>query len=561
MLTLLHIENIAVIEKAEIEFDSGLNVLTGETGAGKSIVIDSLEAALGWRTSKDLVRAGADSATVSAVFTSDGAGSWCAENDIELEDELVLTRKLTADGKSSCRINGTPVSASQMRELGLLLIDIHGQGDGQKLVSERFHREYLDSYAGLEANLSEYKNAYSEYETVRREIEELTMDEGEKARRTDMLDYQIAELERANLVPGEYEEKSRRREFLKSAGKIAEVVSEAFFAIYGGERTDGAVTLLGSASGAVSYGARYSQELSPLAEKLENLKLSAEDAAEELRDMRESLEFSPEELDELDSRLDKLRRIFKKYNCLDEEQALELLEKCRQERDAIEYSDEKLKKLENKLLKCRAEAEKLAGRLSKERSKAGAELSAAIERELNELSMAGARFCTDVSRTELCESGWDSVSFRMAANAGEAMGRICKVASGGELSRIMLAMKKVLAATDSVNAMVFDEIDTGVSGIAAQRVAEKLSGISGGRQVICVTHLPQIAAMADCQFSIEKRAEDGRTRTYVNRLDTDGRTRELARLTGGDNITETALAAAVEQLHAAEKYKKALSCK
>lgn len=558
MLTLLHIENIAVIEKAEIEFDSGLNVLTGETGAGKSIVIDSLEAALGWRTSKDLVRSGANTATVSAVFTPDGAEEWCAENDIELEDELILTRKLTSDGKSSCRINGSPVSAAQMRELGLLLIDIHGQGDGQRLVSEQFHREYLDSYAGISAQLAEYRTAYSEYEAVRREIDELTMDEGEKARRVDMLDYQIGELERANLVPGEYEEKSKRREFLKSAGKLSEVVSEAFFAIYGGERTDGAVSMLGAASGAISYGVRYSQELSALAEKLENLKLSAEDAAEELRDMRERLEFSPEELDELDSRLDKLRRIFKKYNCTDEEQALEILEKCRQERDTIEYSDEKLKKLEGKLEKYKAEAEKLAGVLTEKRLKAGTELSSAIETELNELSMAGARFCVDVSRTELCESGRDNVSFRMAANAGEAMGRICKVASGGELSRIMLAMKKVLAATDSVNAMVFDEIDTGVSGIAAQRVAEKLSGISGRRQVICVTHLPQIAAMADCQFSIEKRTENGRTRTDVKRLDMEGRTKEIAKLTGGENITETTLAAAVEQLQTAEKYKTAL---
>ena len=442
-----------------------------------------------------------------------------------------------------------------MRELGLALIDIHGQGDGQKLVSERFHREYLDSYAGLEARLSDYRAAFSKYEAVRREIDALSMDEGEKARRIDMLDYQIKELAALSLTPGEYEEKSARREFLKSAGKLSGVVSDAFFAMHGGERTDGAVSMISIASDAIAGGVRYSQELSALAEKLEELKFSAEDAAEELRDVMEKLDFSPEELDELDSRLDKLRRAFRKYDCADEEQALEYLEKCRRERDSIEYSEEKLKKLEKELEKYSGEAEELAAELSEKRREAGERLSSAIETELHELSMAGARFGVDIERSELKDSGWDDVSFKIAANAGEPMGRINRVASGGELSRIMLAMKKILAATDSVDARVFDEIDTGESGIAAQRVAEKLAGISRDRQVICVTHLPQIAAMADCQFSIEKRTEEGRTRTYVNRLDTEGRKGEIARLTGGDNVTETTLASAVEQLEAAENYK------
>ena len=556
MLTLLHIENIAVIEKIEIEFGNGFNVLTGETGAGKSIVIDSLEAALGWRTSKDLVRSGAQSGLVSAVFTPDGAEAWCREHELECEDELILTRRLTADGKSSCRINGTPVPAAQLRELGLLLIDIHGQGDGQKLLSERFHRQYLDSYAGLSPLLDEHSVKYAEYEDVKREIEALSMDEGEKARRTDMLDYQIKELEDANLSPGEYEEKNRRREFLKSAGKISETVAEAFFALYGGDSSDGAVSLIGAAAGAISYGTKYSGELSELASRLDELKINAEDVAEELRDLRDRLEFSPEELDRLDSRLDKLRRIFKKYNCIDETQALAYLKASKEERDRIGYSDDRLKKLEAKLLECEKAARKTAKTLSDKRWEAGEKLATQIETELQELSMAGARFYVDIVETELGKFGFDNVSFSVAANTGEQAGRISKVASGGELSRIMLAMKKVLASCDAVNAMVFDEIDTGVSGIAAQRVAEKLASISRQKQVICVTHLPQIAAMADIQFSIEKSEEGGRTYTRVNRLDLNGRTKEIARLTGGDHVTPTTLAAAVELLQAAERYKR-----
>ena len=555
MLVLLHIENIAVIEKVEIEFGAGLNVLTGETGAGKSIVIDSLEAALGWRASKDLVRLGAESAVVSAVFSINGAESWCRENEIDVEDELILTRKLTADGRSSCRINGTPVSAAQLRELGLILIDIHGQGDGQKLTSEKYHRQYLDSFAGLQELLNEHNIAYDEYESIRHKIESLSMDESEKVRRMDMLNYQIAELERIGLKPGEYEEKCKYREFLKSAGKLSEVISEAFFALYGGDNTDGAVSLISAAAGAIYRGLKFSEDMSALSSKLEELKFSAEDIAEELRDLRDRLEFSPEDMDELDSRLDKLKRTFKKYNCVDEAQALEYLDKCREERDSIEYSEEKLKKLEVMLERCRNEAEKTAAALSEKRKEAAKSLSVQIEKELRDLSMAGARFSVDISKAELSQYGCDNISFSLAANAGEQMGRISKVASGGELSRIMLAMKKVLSASDTLDAMVFDEIDSGVSGIAAQRVAEKLSSISSQKQVICVTHLPQIAAMADKQFAIVKQGKDGRTYTYVNPLDRDGRTKEIARLTGGENITPTTLAAAVEQLEAAEEYK------
>ena len=557
MLSLLHIENIAVIDRADIEFTDGLNVLTGETGAGKSIVIDSLEASLGWRTSRELVRTGEKSALVTATFTGVDERDWCEENGVGFEDELVLTRRISEDGKSSCRVNGTPVSAVQLRELGLRLIDIHGQGDGQRLTSERWHLGYLDGYAGVGAELAEYKTAYAELCSLREELEALSMDEGERERRVDMLNYQIKELERADLRPGELDEKQKRRDFLRSAGKLSDAVRDASACMYGSERSDGAVSLIESAAGSIAYALRWSGELEGLSQKPTDLKYAAEDVSEELRDIRERLEFSPEELDELDSRLDTVKRVIRKYGG-SEEAALETLDSARRELENIEFSDERIKKLEVKIASAEKRARDLAAVLTKRRERAARELSGAIEKELRSLSMPGAAFTVELSPRKLGPDGADEVRFLIAANAGEAPGRIVKVASGGELSRIMLAMKTVLVGADTVGAMVFDEIDTGVSGVAAQRVAEKLAAIGKNKQVICVTHLPQIAAMADEQFSIEKRVENGRTYTGVTALDKEGRRREIARLTGGDNVTEITLMSAAEQLETAEKYKEGL---
>ena len=557
MLSLLNIENIAVIEKAEIEFGRGLNVLTGETGAGKSIVIDSLEAALGWRTSSQLVRSGAKSARVTAVFTSEGLEDWCDEHDVEAEGgELILTRRISEDGKSSCRVNGTPVPASAVRELGLLLIDIHGQGDGQRLTDERFHREYLDSYGDLTPFLTEYGAAYTALSERQAELDALTLDESEKARRVDMLTYQIAELERAGLTPGEFDEKQKRRTLLKNAGKLTASIADASAAINGGERSDGALSLIEAALAGITHAAKFADDLSGIQDKLTELKFSCEEVAYELRDAADELDFSPEELDELEDRLDTLKRVLRKYGGT-EEAALEFLDSAKRELSDIEYADEKRAKLEAEIAVLRADAEKKADILSEKRRLAGERLSKEIEAELRNLSMRGARFAVSLDGSgKLTRYGKDDVRFIMSANAGEAMGRISKIASGGELSRVMLAMKAVLSKGDSVDAMVFDEIDTGVSGIAAQRVAEKLASIAGGKQVICVTHLPQIAAMADTHFSISKAERGGRTYTEVAELDREGRKAELARLTGGDNVTETALRAAEEQLNAAEKFKR-----
>lgn len=558
MLSLLNIENIAVIEKAEIEFGHGLNVLTGETGAGKSIVIDSLEAALGWRTSAQLVRSGAKSAKVTAVFNADGLRDWFDEHDIELDgDEVILTRRISEDGKSSCRVNGTPVPAATVRQLGLMLIDIHGQGDGQRLTDERFHRDYLDAYGALDGALADYREAYDKMMACEKELNALDLDESEKARRTDMLTYQINEIERAKLSPGEFDEKTKRRTFLKNAGKLTSAINDASSAINGGDRFDGALSLIEAALGEITRAARFSDNLSSIQDKLSELRYACEDVAYELRGLADELDFSESELDELEDRLDTLKRILRKYGG-SEEEALAFLENARNELSDIEYSEEKRTKLEKELAALRSEAEKKADILSDLRAKAGKKLSQEIERELANLSMKGARFAVSLGDgQELKSYGRDDVRFLMSANAGETMGRIAKVASGGELSRVMLAMKSVLSADDTVDAMVFDEIDTGVSGIAAQRVAEKLAAIAGKKQVICVTHLPQIAAMADTHFSIAKDEQQGRTYTEVTRLDYDGRKAELARLTGGDHVTQTTLDAAAEQLDAANRFKKA----
>lgn len=558
MLSLLHIENIAVVEKADIEFAPGFNALTGETGAGKSIVIDSLEAAVGWRTSRELVRRGAKSALVTAVFRDVDVGELLEELGAEDEEELILTRKISEDGKSTARVNGVPVSSAQLRELGLRLIDIHSQGDGQRLTDERYHRGFLDDFGGLGEKLASYRTAYESYKAVQEEMDRLTLDESEKERRLDVLNYQIEELERVGLKPGEYEDKLQRRLFMKSAGKLLDAAMEADAALSGGESSPGAVALIEEAAGSVERAARLSGEFTALAGKLNDLKFAAEDAGEELRDLRERLDFSPEEMDVLDERLDALKRVLRKYGG-DEESALAYLEERKQERDAIEYAGERLQKLEKELSKTREAAERAAGELSALRRKAAGELSKRIEAELAALSMRGAVFTVELTDTELGPYGKDSVRFLMAANAGESVGRISKAASGGELSRIMLALKTVLAAGDAVQSMVFDEIDTGISGVAAQRVAEKMAGIARGKQVICVTHLPQLAAMADAHFSIAKELTEGRTYTRVTRLDFDGRKRELARLTGGETVTPATLTAAAEQLEAAERFKREMA--
>ncbi|MCR5577334.1 MAG: DNA repair protein RecN [Oscillospiraceae bacterium] len=556
MLSELHIENIAVIERADISFGAGLNVLTGETGAGKSIVIDAIGAVLGERVSRELVRRGAEKGLVTACFDVDGCEAWLAENEIEAEDALIIQRRIAADGKSTCRVCGVPVTAAQLRDLAGLLVDIHGQNDGRQIMDERRHRDYLDRFSVAPEILENYRKAYGEYTALKKELASLQMDEIEKARLSDSLSYQIAELERAQLRAGEYDGLCARRDLLRNAEKLTEALDAASQLLTGDE--DNALSMTQNAAYYLGRAAAYAPELEKSADALNGAAFTLSDVAETLRDFRDSLDFSPEEYDSLETRISLLSKLQRKY-ARDEDGLIEYLGECREKLDSIQYADERSAKLERLLAeaakRCRSEAAKLRAA----RQEAAASLQTRISNELRELNMPSVRFAVEFSPLEgepgFDANGCDRIRFLMSANAGEELGRISHIASGGELSRIMLAMKNVFAEKDPVPTMVFDEIDTGVSGIAAQRVGEKLWHVSLGKQVMCVTHLPQIAAMADSHYLIRKEERGERTYTDVLPLDREGRRQELARLHGGDNITLLTLASAEEQLAACEGFK------
>ncbi|MCL1835510.1 MAG: DNA repair protein RecN [Oscillospiraceae bacterium] len=560
MLKLLQIENIAVIEKADIEFSCGLNVLTGETGAGKSIVIDAISAVTGGRASREIIRTGAEAATVTAVF-ADVSEALAGEYGIAPDEsgEVFITRRMTSDGKNACRINGAPVPVNQLRDFGAELLDIHGQNDGRKLLDEGAHLAYLDDFSGSGDALSAYREVYTALREKKGDIESLTMDEQEKERRVDALRYQIEEIERANPKPGELDELTARREMLLNASRLTESVETAFAALSGGDVEDGAIALIDKAQGELEYAARYSAGLRMLGERLNDLKYTAQDISDELRDLRAELDFAPGELNELETRLDTLKRIARKYG--GEEQALEFLERGKAQLSDIEDSAGRLAKLEAEAGALTAKALELARGLSAARREHAKKLEEKVMEELAQLSMPGARFIVEFSEAAgedgLSANGADEARFMLSANAGESPGRIGRIASGGELARIMLALKSIIGSGSEAGTMVFDEVDAGVSGIAAQRVGEKLARLARDRQVLCVTHLPQIAVMADTHFEIQKNVVGDRTYTSVESLEPEGRKREVARLSGGEHITQTTLASAAEQLEAAEKFKAA----
>ena len=556
MLTQLHIENIAVIEKADIEFRKGLTVLTGETGAGKSIIVDSLGAVLGARTSRELVRTGADKGVVTAVFETNNADKWLEDNEIDLEDEIIIQRRISAEGKNSCRVCGVPVSVSQLRELGALLLDIHGQNDGRQLMDEANHLADLDGYGDYGDTIDRFKSAYADYKACKKEIQRLSMDEIEKERMADSLQYQIDELEKAQLKVGEEEELTAKRDLLRNSEKLTEALNGAYNALYAADQN--AQSLTDEASALIGRAAVIADDLRETADIIENASSLLFDASERIRDFRDSLEFSPEEYDNIESRLSLIKKLRRKYN-MDEEAMLAHLDDCRRKLSELEYAGDMLIKLNKQLEKYVDNCKKIAAELSEKRRAAAESLEKRIVSELKDLSMPSVRFSVSVEPLEsdvgFDATGSDDVKFLISANAGEALGRISKIASGGELSRIMLAMKTVFSKNDPIETMVFDEIDTGVSGIAAQRVGEKMSDLSRGKQVLCITHLPQIAAIADNHDLIEKTERNGRTYTEVRELDRKGRALELARMHGGDNISELTLASAEEQLLAADKYR------
>ena len=549
MLSLLHIENIAVIESADISFDQGFNVLTGETGAGKSIVIDAISAILGERAYRDMIRTGTNKASVRAVFTDVPQLGWFEENGVEYDPETVIQREIHLDGKNVCRVNGSLVSVSILRKLGIQLINIHGQHDSASLFDEDNHLTFLDAFGDNESLRLNYSEKYEAVAKLRREIDRMTMDEGEKLRRMETLRYQIAEIEKADLEAGEDEVLEERRKLLQNAEKLSNGMEEAVECLYGGDDTDGAAGLLAQAEYALGRLARFSDSFNALHERVSDLKYQVQDIAEEVRDARDDLSYSADELEQIESRLDTIHKLRRKYGvtCAD---ILEYLDKAKKELDDIEFADDHLERLKKKLQKAEKAAWEAALTLRGNRKATAKSMSARILTELAQLDMPRVQFSCEFSETDLTANGVDTVAFYMSANAGEALKPMSKVASGGELARIMLAMKNVLAEKDQVNTLIFDEVDTGVSGRAAQKVAEKLRSVAAHKQVLCVTHLPQLAALANTHLLIAKSERDGRTYTSVTPLDIEGRKRELARIIGGTNITETTLKSAEEMLRA-----------
>ena len=555
MLELLHIENIAIIEAADIEFAPGFNALTGETGAGKSIVIDSLSAVLGQRTSRELIRTGADKAFVSAAFS--GTAPELTETlgiQPEADGTLLLQREIQTDGKNVCRVNGRPVTVGQLRALGARLLNIHGQHDGQQLLDEEQHIVYLDSFGRVESLAITYAEKYKNFTDIRRQIGALQMDEAEKARRVDTLQYQIEELRRAKLKSGEEEELTARRGMLRNAEKFLDAVAGADYALNGDDSGGGALSALRQAQDALSGVRHLDDAFGQLYERLGEAYSEVYDIAATVEDKRGELDVSPGELDRVESRMDLLYRLKKKYGATVEDM-LDYQARCEAELAQIEDAGDTLVRLEQALSKAEKEARQAAQALSDARKAAAEQLTSQILAELQQLDMGKIRFAVDFAEKPLDSDGMDTVRFLMSANVGEELRPIHKIASGGELARIMLAMKNVLSEQDHVGTMVFDEVDTGVSGRAAQKVAEKMARISRRKQVLCVTHLPQLAAMADTHFSVEKGERGGRTYTEVRRLDREQRRRELARLTGGSHVSQTMLDGAEELLVQAEKFR------
>ena len=554
MLSQLYLENIAVMEKVSVEFREGFSVLTGETGAGKSILVDSIGAILGGRVSRDLIRTGAETAFISAVFQSPGEEA-CAkllELGFAPEDDgsLVIQREISSDSKSSCRVNGRPATVSALRELGPLLVNILGQHESYGLLSPENHIAYLDSM-GIPADLSaRYAAAFGEARRVRRELDSINLDEAQKARRTDLLSYEIAELEKADLKPGEQEELEHRRTVIRNSEKIASSVAAAKEILEGGEDAEGASAAIGEAASQLESAERYLPELHELAERLRNASYELEDCRDSLRGFDDELDYDPAELNAIESRLDEIYRLGLKYGG-SIENMLGFLEKSRAELSGIQTSDETAARLRAEYRKSAEEAQNLALEISRWRSEAAHRFASQVKKELEFLNMPHVAFEARQERCPLNSRGCDKIEFLISTNAGEPPKPIAKIASGGELSRIMLAVKTVLSGRDRTGTLIFDEIDTGVSGSAAQKIGLKLREVSGNRQVVCVTHLAQIAALADAQYLIRKEVRGGRTFTEVTELDDEGRRQEIARIIGGTQITPLTLQNAAEMLRLA----------
>ena len=558
MLKLLHIENIAIIEKCDIEFGAGFNVLTGETGAGKSIIIDSISAVLGERSSRSLVRSGAERAFVSALFeTTDSAREWLITQGFEAEDELLLQREITPDGKTTCRVNGKPLSVGLLKSLGDTLLNIHGQHDSHALLDPAHHSEYIDRFADAEKYnelYSAYTDAYNRFLELGKELKILSLSEQEYMRRVDMLKYQIEELEGADLKAGELDALLERRTLLRNSAKVIEALSLVSSLFSGDDERAGIISDLGGAERTL-----YSLKLGDtetLSAKVGELLANAEDVSDSVNSLLNQIDASPEEIERVEDRCDFLKRLTVKYG-LNEEELIEELENYKNELSTIEHSDERKSEVEKLLDECENECWDYAQKLFNLRRRCAKGFEEQVMSELHDLDMAKVTFKAEITPCEdLGIRGADTIEFLISTNLGEPLKPLAKIASGGEMARIMLALKNVLAEKDRVETLIFDEVDAGVSGRAAQKVAEKLAQLSVKKQILCVTHLPQMSAMADSHFKIEKEEVAGRTVTNVEILDDSGRILELARLLGGKDITDKTKDNAKELIETAKNIKK-----
>ncbi len=551
MLSQLYIENIAVIERADIAFHRGLNVLTGETGAGKSIVIDAIGAILGRRTPRDLVRTGARSALVSARFEDVSQEVRAALEAFgcapEEDGSLLIQREISAEGKGGCRINGRPAPVSALREVGVFLLNIHGQHESYELLSPEQHVTYLDQMGGLLELLADYRARFQELKKIKEELDAVCLDESQKERRMDLLRYQIGELEAAGIQLGEREALSEQRTLFLNSEKVAGGLRRACACLEGGENADGALEQLSDAASALEEASRFYPKLEKTLSRVRDALYELEDCAGELTDASSELEYDPAELAQIEERLDLLYRLGRKYG-ESEEEMLAFLENAKREYEEIEFSDQRRMELEARFERVKEEAKSLARTLSHKRGETAKTFVRRVKEELAFLDMPGVSLEVSCERCPLNAFGCDKIEFLLSTNPGEPPKPLSKIASGGELSRIMLAIKNVLADQDAIDTLIFDEVDTGISGSAAQKVGLKLRSVARNRQVLCVTHLAQIAALGEYHYLIAKHVREGRTFTDVTELDFEGRKRELARIIGGASVTELTLQNAEEML-------------
>lgn len=551
MLKTLVIENIAVIKKAQIEFTSGLNVLTGETGAGKSIVVDSINAILGERTSRELVRAGSDNALVNAYFEdiNDDVKLKLNEYDIPIEEDgtLLLSRKISAGGKSVCRVNGLPVTVGILKDIGTHLVNIHGQHDSQALLNPDFHYKFVDAYADCDELLAEYKDSFKSFLNIRRQLKSLTSDADERDKQSEILDYQIKELRDADIKVGEWEELKHRKSVILNSQAILNALNTLLGAVNGDDENQGIQSVLSSSDKEITALLDADSQLKPIKEKLD----SAEDLLESIKDLisdkMESLDFQPDELDKIEERLDILYTFSNKYGET-EQDMLYYLADAERKRALFDNSEQDLERLNAEYDSSLEKTQSLALKLSEVRRKAAEKLGEEICSQLEFLDMPGVKFVTQFSRGNLSSVGVDKIEFLIRTNPGEEPKPLAKIASGGELSRIMLAIKSIIAKSDSIATLIFDEIDTGVSGKASRKIGLKLKEVGENAQVICVTHSAQIASAADSHFLIKKEYTDNAAFTQIMPLDFEGRKYELARIMGGLDVTESLLKSAEEML-------------